>query len=147
LLGSVDVVLSNRQDGPKTYDVVIGEDAGGLPGSSLEVAAIAVADIRALLTATFSGTSVLRANQQYWLWVKPRGVDEGTWHFNPINDMKAMVISNNDGATWTPVDPFPRPVFRVSGTPLPEPTAFVLGITALGILLPCRLRPTCHNRV
>src|SRR6187401_2546276 len=77
-LDSVDLVLSNRQDGPKTYDVVIGGEVAGLPGNSLEQAAVSVPDIRALLSATFSHTSVLHANQQYWLWVKPRGVDEGT---------------------------------------------------------------------
>lgn len=146
LLDSVDVVLRNHQDGPRSYDVIISEDAGGEPGSSLEQVTIAVPDTRAFLTATFAQTSVLRANEQYWLWVTPRGVADGVWHFNAINDTQGMVISSNEGTSWTPVDPVRRPVFRVSGTPVPEPTSVMYCITAFGILLPRSVRTTSLGR-
>jgi hypothetical protein len=136
VLDSVEVPFNNFIDGPRAFDFFVADDQSGSPGDILEQATVSIADRVSIVTAEFLHSTVLIAGQMYWMWINARGVDEGRWRINVTNDRELMAVTFNSGGTWLTITDSNRPTFRLNGTIVPEPSAFLLasfGLSLLGI--------------
>jgi len=140
-LDSVIIALDHIQ-GSNQVDVIVTDDNGGLPGTILDQTTITAPTDPAVVTATFAGTTPLTSGQQYWVWLSGHDDEWTAWYYNNTSDsgLRALAVNLSTGGSWTS-DTNTRTVFRVEGTPVPEPGAVVLLVLgAVGLVLYRRKR-------
>ncbi len=144
---SADLAVFNTI-GPDLVHLDLRADAGGNVGEVLEsttASGVIPWFVHAEpMTATFSGTTVLREGETYWLSLRTEETDAvGAWASNIIGDYGLHAFQLN-GEGWNPsygdpTDQFTqRAVFRINGTAVPAPGTGVLALLAGGTV--CRRR-------
>ncbi|MEW5735483.1 MAG: FG-GAP and VCBS repeat-containing protein [Thermodesulfobacteriota bacterium] len=114
-LNTVALALQQLTVDPQVV-VHITTDNGGVPGTILETKTITAPSSAGVITAVFTGTTVLSENTNYWIWLScPTGQVQQTWMKNDQSITGTMAQSVNAGTAWTPqVDSLAA--FRVEGT-------------------------------
>jgi len=120
---------------PSPLTIRLMEDAGGLPGATLETMQVTVPAGASLVTAASATNPLLLNGQTYWI-----GTDAGTdagdhfqraWHLN--NQGQSGNSAANSGGPWFPIVGSPDAAYRVSGDPVTAgaPEALIRDLIAL----------------
>ena len=159
-LASVDVAITLVQHSPSTpspnlndMDVAVITDAGGLPGSVLEMFDFVDAmGPFGVLNPPLHAVSVLRpllnAGEQYWIAAivpNPSSTLAG-WNYNSIGDTGTSAARENQGSWFATINGGGLTnAFRVTATPIPEPSSLVLLGSALISLFLLRQKLPRHT--
>ncbi len=141
-LESLQVVVRQVDASPNRMDFHIRSDSMGLPGGILEtisffnVSSQVGGEIRQELS---QARPILQASANYWLSAStPSGVNEGTilWQFQPATSTAGTLTRRVNSGPWiNPGTTTSIGVFRLMGTPVPEPSSLL----ALACLACCQL--------
>lgn len=156
-LDSLTLVLTEAIGGvPNVVDVALMSDADGLPGATLETFTLHNAmppggpQLYPPLVLPSAAHPVLTEGTRYWVMatVAPYTTSAGvyvSWKWNSTGDTAPFAYRKAEVEQWS-MNPGsnPRGVFRVEGTPVPEPATMVL--TALGGLALLACQPCQANR-
>jgi hypothetical protein len=116
-----------------SYTLSVNQDAGGVPGTAVETWTTSGGP--GLSTVSSVLDPVLVSGQTYWLLANVSGDTFMGWH---LNDQGATSHTYaNDGPGWEPTAPTDV-AFRITGTPVPEPTS---ALALASLLLLARKRP------
>jgi hypothetical protein len=114
-------------DGRGPLDVIIANDAGGLPGAALSTTSLNVNNfLGQVVDAPVAGSVQLNPNTKYWIIADAKGKFDGAWEFNPINDFGPVAGRSNNGPWSLQNANDPRLVFQVEGRLVPEPASLTL---------------------
>ena len=125
--------------GPDLVHVTLHADAGGAPGTELDVTTASGVNPpftqSSPMTASFGGDVILQEGQQYWLSIRTEETDAWlSWAFNIVDDFGLRAWQLNNGP-WNPTLGIPgtdseRGVFRINGTLVPAPAALSMLLIA-----------------
>jgi hypothetical protein len=124
--------------GPNMAQVFLADDAGGIPGATLESFTFTGMRPFGGTSQLVSGDSVLKPTlldgHRYWIEaLAPFRDSQVGWGGNVTGMLGGLYAVN--GGPWNPVSSTPSGAFRVSGTPtIPEPSAGLLLLAGLGML-------------
>jgi len=132
-LDSVDLPLRNSA-GSATVTLRLAADDSGKPGTTLETVSLTATGSASVVTAVFSGATLLQAGTSYWVWLASDTGALNRWYDSPLAVSDSVAKSTN-GGPWglSPVQP---PGYRVNGTVVPEPTSLLLlasGLAGLAV--------------
>ena len=123
-----------RSSGSGRANFYLAQDNGGIPGTILE-SYLNVLSPGGVLTLTSTAQSLLQAGNEYWLCAEP--ADSTTvsgWYYNNQNYHPGFAFERSQWGWSAFTDTAHSPssgVFRVSVTPIPEPS--VAGLAILGV--------------
>jgi hypothetical protein len=122
-------------DGRGPLDIIIANNAAGLPGSAISTRTLNVNTyLDQVVSASFGGTVHLDPNTEYWIIADGKTTFDGAWEFNPINDFGPVAGRSNNGPWNLQNANEPRLVFQVSGRlGVPEPASLGLMAMLVGI--------------
>ena len=126
-----------RSSGSGRSNFYLAQDNGGIPGTILE-SYLNVFSPGGLLTLTSTAQSLLQAGNEYWLCAEP--ADSTTvsgWYYNNQNQANGFAFERSPWSWSAFTDAAHSPssgVFRVSVTPVPEPSIAGLAILGIGLL-------------
>jgi|GEM_PF-1344263 len=136
-LSSIQLALF-RSSGSGRSNIYLAQDNGGIPGTILE-SFLNVLSPGGVLTLNSTAQSLLQAGNEYWLCAEP--ADSTTvsgWYYNNQSQANGFAYERSQWG-WTAFGPPPAVpasgVFRVSVTPVPEPSAVGLAGLGLGLLV------------
>jgi hypothetical protein len=119
--------------GANILDVWLMDDAAGRPGKIIESIHLLnqlPVDHAGVVAANSSLHPLLAQGTPYWVVLSTASTSELYWVENSTNDLG--LASRLNAGPWVLHPDYVRGVFRVSGSPVPEPGAFIL--LGLGIL-------------
>jgi hypothetical protein len=137
------VLATFRSSGSGRSNFYLAQDNGGIPGTILESYLNVQNNPNGLLTLTSAGQPLLQAGTKYWLADEPADLTTvNGWFENNQSFTNGFAFERSQWG-WQAADHAASGVFRVSVTPVPEPTAFALiglGVCLLGRGLQGRFR-------
>ncbi len=120
------------------------DDGNGIPGVVLE-AYLNVPNVNGTMSIGSLTHPLLQASQKYWLCDEPATSDAyNGWYQNSQNVINGFAFERAEWS-WSSVDAAyspPSGVFRVTVTPVPEPSSIGLTLLSLCLLAGRRLRRT-----
>jgi hypothetical protein len=126
--------------GPNVAQAILADDAGGAPGATLESFTFSGMGRFRAANPLMVGDSVLGPTlldgHRYWIEaLAPFRESQVGWGANVTGMLGGSYAL--DGGPWNPVSNVPSGAFRVSGTPIPEPSPGLLLLAGLGMLGAC----------
>ena len=111
----------------------------GLPGMSLETVTVESPNSAGVVTANFSGTTLIAPNTRYWVWLSVVDPASATlWFYRDNLDIGLLMARSDDGGQSWIHDGERVPAIRINGSQVPLPSTILLLGTALAGLFGLR---------
>lgn len=133
-LDYIDIPLENIS-GSSSVDVYLASNNGGVPGSILESSSVTAPGSVSVITASFSGSTILSQDVPYWVWLSSSSDGVNGW-FIQASGVTESRASRFGGGSWNSFSHNEAGAFKVAGTVVPEPissTLFIVGGATLGL--------------
>ncbi len=114
-LDSVDLAIKSVM-APSAATVIVTDDNGDEPGTILESVSFDAPDELSILTAGFSGTTLLANGESYWVWLSAPGAGNLVGWYHNNQDITGYQASDTDGGASWYVRERSFCAFRVTGT-------------------------------